>query len=180
MGLVHTPPLTIILALALILNKLSKTLKKRCASSCTLTRARRLLWADLRVRLGRMFPASSPLHFTTTIISPPNLPVPLKYYAECTLIHNALARHPVVHTPPLTIILALALILNKLQHQHRSLMLLYGFCPCFVLFGFALLPIQSQTDLFCHVFQNNKNSSSFCIVPYSESNQSVVSRFSEQ
>ena len=34
------------------------------------------------------------------------------------------------------------------------------FCRCFVLFGFVLPPIQSRTDLFCHVFQNNKNSSS--------------------
>ena len=30
------------------------------------------------------------------------------------------------------------------------------FCPCFVLFGFALSPIQSRTNLFCYVFQNNK------------------------
>ena len=36
------------------------------------------LWVDLCVRLNSMFPASSPQHFTTTLISPPNLPVALK------------------------------------------------------------------------------------------------------
>ena len=50
----------------------------RCASSCTLTRAPQLLWVDLRVHLSNMFPASSPLHFTTTIIPPPMFPAALK------------------------------------------------------------------------------------------------------
>lgn len=48
------------------------------ASSCTLTRAPQLLWVDLRVHLSNMFPASSPLHFTTTIIPPPMFPAALK------------------------------------------------------------------------------------------------------
>ena len=48
--------------------------QQRCASSCILTRVRRLLWADLRVRLSSMFPASSPLHVIITLVSPLIIP----------------------------------------------------------------------------------------------------------
>ena len=55
------------------------------------TKALRWLEVDpVHVRLSNMFPASSPLHFITTIISPAALN---KYAAaECTLVHKALAK----------------------------------------------------------------------------------------
>ena len=77
--------------------------QQRCASSCTLTRVRRLFWADLRVRLSSMFPDSSPQHFTTTIMSPPNIPVALKItrgahsYTKLSLVTPC---QTVVHPPP--------------------------------------------------------------------------------
>ena len=41
-----------------------------------------------------------------------------------------------------------------------SFVLWFSSCPCYILFCFVLPPNQSRTDLFCRVFQNNKNSSS--------------------
>jgi hypothetical protein len=98
------------------------------ASSCTLARAPQLLWVDLHVRLSCMFPASSLLHFTTTIISPPMFPAALQYYAVHSPTQTSCSSHPVVHTPPLTIILALALTLNKLHNNNNNIWSHQLFC----------------------------------------------------